>query len=130
MATSPTRRTLQWLRDDGWIPAVVERWCSFSRRRIDLFGFIDIVAIKPGTDGVLGIQATSGPNMSSRVRKIRRSGIADLWMECDNGLWVVGWRKVAWVTKSGEKAKRPKWEPRVVDIREKQRGSIEHKTEQ
>lgn len=118
MATTPTSRTLQWLRDDGWIPAVVERWCSFSRRRVDLFGFIDIVAIRPGSTGVLGVQATSGSNVASRVRKIKINGISDLWMGCQNELWVVGWRSVAWKTKSGKTAKRPKWEPRVVDIRQ------------
>ena len=122
MATSPTRRTLQWLRDDGWIPAVVERWCSFSRRRIDLFGVIDILAIKPGQTGVLGVQATSASNVTSRVRKIKKSGIADLWIECNNELWVVGWKKVKWITKSGAEAKRPRWEPRVINIRSETSG--------
>ena len=49
MATSPTQLSLKKLREEGYITIqVVEYWNSFARRRIDLFGFIDILAIKNG----------------------------------------------------------------------------------
>ena len=48
MAGSPTARTLDLLRREQWpLVQVVERWCAFSRRRIDLFGVFDLLAAFP-----------------------------------------------------------------------------------
>ena len=38
--TSPTQRTLKYLRDKGYTAQVVEHWNAFAKRRIDLFGVI------------------------------------------------------------------------------------------
>ena len=46
MATSPTQLSLKKLREEGYIVAVVEHWNSFARIRQDLFGFIDLLALK------------------------------------------------------------------------------------
>lgn len=95
---------------------MVERWIPQARRRIDLFGFIDLVCIRRGIPGVLGIQATSGSNMASRVRKIQALAVHKRWLACGNQIWVVGWRKVVWRRKDGSKAARPRWEERVVKL--------------
>lgn len=116
MPQSPTSRTLQWCRDQGWDAGVVERWIPQARRRIDLFGFIDIIAIRSGVPGVVGIQATSGSNVASRVRKIQALAVHKRWLECGNEIWVVGWREVQWRRKDGTKAKRRRWEPRIVNM--------------
>jgi hypothetical protein len=68
MAGSPTTRTLQRLRDDGWTAQVVETWNPHVRQRRDLFGIIDVLAVGPA--GVLGVQTTSRGNMSSRRTKM------------------------------------------------------------
>ena len=71
--SSPTQRTLKMLRDCGWKCQVVERWNSFAKIRIDLFGIIDIVAL---TDkGIVGVQATAGSSHSARLKKIKIENI-------------------------------------------------------
>ena len=65
---SPTQLSLAKLRDEGYTVAVVEHWNSFARIRQDLFGFIDLLALK-GKE-VLVVQTTTASNMSARVKKI------------------------------------------------------------
>jgi len=90
---TPTARSLKSLRDDGWAAQVVERFCPYSRRRIDLFGVIDIVAIHPDRSGVLGIQATTAANQAARMKKCLASEEARIWINAGNGLEVWGWAK-------------------------------------
>ena len=68
MATSPTQLSLKKLREEGYTVAVVEHWNSFARIRQDLFGFIDLLALK-GKE-TLAVQTTTATNMSARVKKI------------------------------------------------------------
>ena len=68
MATSPTQLSLKKLREEGYTVAVVEHWNSFARIRQDLFGFIDILALK-GKE-VLAVQTTTTTNMNARIKKI------------------------------------------------------------
>ena len=115
MAASPTRRTLQFLRSAGFACQVVERWCPFSRRRIDLFGCIDIVALHPAGDGVrgvLGIQATSASNHAARRRKLQALAEARLWVQTGNALWVVSWVK----RPVKRHARRKVWQPRIEAV--------------
>ena len=65
---TPTQRSLKYLRADDWFCAVVEHWNNFARIRQDLFGVVDILAIRDGE--TLAVQTTSGSNVSARVRKI------------------------------------------------------------
>lgn len=109
---SPTQRTLKWLRDSGWQVAITERWCPFSRRRIDLFGFIDLLAVRP--ESTIGVQCTSQSNAAARVTKILSLPSAKEWLAGgQRKIWVIGWRKV-------KKSRR--WEP---DIREVLIGDFE-----
>lgn len=66
---TPTSLTLKHFRDAGYLVDKVEYWNPFAKKRHDLFGFIDILA----TDGtaIHGIQCTTRPNMSARIKKIR-----------------------------------------------------------
>src|SRR3546814_2519291 len=64
MSASPTARTLAKLRADGWLAWVVEKWIPQTRKRSDLFGFIDILALRDGE--VLAVQATSRSNVRDR----------------------------------------------------------------
>lgn len=90
--TSPTQRSLKMLRDDGWTCQIVEHWNPFSKRRVDLFGVIDILCIKDGE--TLGVQTTTMDNRSKRIQKIAESEEAALWMRAGNLLHVHGWRKL------------------------------------
>lgn len=92
MAKSPTQLTLERLRKEGFLCEVTEKWLPGANVRKDLFGFIDILAIKDGS--VLAVQATSKANISSRVNKIaEHENIAEVrklgWQ-----IEVWGWAKV------------------------------------
>lgn len=115
MPSSPTQRTLAWLRNDGWTAEVVERFNWHTKRRHDLFTFVDILAMREGS-GFLAVQATSGSNTAARATKIRECEHAETWLKVGGRIMVVGWRQLAAYRKDGSKAKRKKWTPKVEEI--------------
>lgn len=104
MKTSPTQRSLALLRKEGYTAQVVERYSMYARVRIDLFGCIDIVAIKPGVPGVLGVQTTSRGNQSARTKKAKAIPELQVWLGCGNSFEVHGWAK------GGARGKRKTWQ--------------------
>lgn len=109
MASSPTQRTINYMRRQGFAAAVVEKWIPQTRRRADLFGGIDIVCCRADPPSTVGIQATSASNMSARVKKLLATPELRTWCEAGNELWVMGWRKV-------KKGKRELWEPKITNL--------------
>lgn len=91
MASSPTQRSLNECRKRGWEVQVVERWNQYARRRIDLFGVIDIVAITP--DGILAIQACSGTDHARRRDKVLEEPRAAKWIAAGAKLAIWSWTK-------------------------------------
>ena len=102
---SPTARTLERLRKVGWTAQVVERWNAYAKVRVDLFGVIDVVAIDSSV-GIVGIQATSGSNMSARLKKSEAEPRLLTWLQSGGKFFVYGWRKLK---------KSNRWEVRVVE---------------
>lgn len=91
--SSPTQRSKAHLEKQGYRVAIVETWNHFTQRRHDLFGIIDLLAIRPGE--TLAVQTTSASNVSARVKKIAESdAIADI-RAAGWGVVVHGWRKGA-----------------------------------
>ncbi len=91
---SPTARSLELLREMNYECQVVEYFNSFSKKRVDLFGIIDIVAAHP-TLGILGVQATTGSNHSARFKKACRAGRVRKWLVGGAHLQIWSWRKAA-----------------------------------
>lgn len=89
---SPTARTLKHLRERGSIVQVVERWNAHARRRVDLFGIIDIIALHDGA--IVGIQATSRSNHSARVQKSLAEPRLVEWLKCGGKYQVASWGKL------------------------------------
>jgi hypothetical protein len=100
---SPTARTLAKLRKEGWLPWVVEKWIPGANIRSDLFGFIDVLAIR-GTE-TLGVQSTSRSNVASRVKKIAEHENVARVREAGWAIVVHGWAKNS----------KGRWECREVD---------------
>jgi hypothetical protein len=90
---TPTQLSLRHLRDAGWTVDVVEHWNHHALIREDLFGIIDIVALR-GTE-TLGVQATSYTNISARVRKIAEASTTPALREAGWRLVVHGWQHKA-----------------------------------
>ena len=90
---TPTQRSLAHLRAAGYLCAVVERFNAFSKTRLDLWGFVDVLAIRPGE--VLAVQVTSGSNVAARVNKITEHENLPHVRAAGIGVHVHGWRKGA-----------------------------------
>jgi hypothetical protein len=98
---SPTQRTLKYLRELGYNAAVTEHWNQFARIRQDLFGFVDVLAIRQGE--TLAVQCTSNTNVSARLNKIA---------DHENTPWL---RKAGWRIEVHGWTKGKRGAPRVVD---------------
>ncbi len=106
---SPTSRTLEYIRSQGWEADIVERFNAYAGKfgqHKDLFGIIDIIALTE--DGITGIQSC-GQSFSAHNKKILENPLALKWIEKGGTLLLIGWRKVK--LKRGSKALR--WQPRI-----------------
>lgn len=103
---STTKLSIDHLRDQGWVLVEkVERYNAFTKRYNDLFGFGDIIALRPGE--VLLVQSTvdrTGGAVAARVRKIAEHENVAAVREAGIAIHVHGWFK-----KDG------RWQVRVVD---------------
>ena len=88
---TPTQRSLAKLKDDGYLPQVVERWNAFAKIRQDLYGCIDIIAI--GNGETLAIQVTSKSNMKARINKISDNPALPEMIRSNWRVIVHGWAK-------------------------------------
>jgi small ligand-binding sensory domain FIST len=110
--SSPTTRSKAMLEKDGWTVAIVEKFNSFTKTRHDLFGFADLLAMKPGEVPKL-IQVTS-TGWQSRVQKIKDEPKAAVCLASGFTIEVHGWRKLK--VKRGGKAIR--WTPKIILLTE------------
>jgi hypothetical protein len=101
--SSPTSRSLEDLRDRGYTAEVVEKWIPATRRRKDLFGFGDILALRPGE--VTIVQTTSDDNVAARISKIQEAEHLPAVRAAGVRILVHGWRKVG-----------RRWRLREVDV--------------
>jgi len=115
--TSPTQRSLEKLRRDGYSCSIVEKWvpstpAGYKGRiiRHDVWNFGDILACKVGVRGALLVQTTTGSNSSARLNKIKGIAEAGIWLAAGNSIEVHGWAR------RGAKGKRKLWDCRVVPV--------------
>lgn len=108
---NPAARSLELLRNHNFICQTVEYFNPWAKIRKDLFGFIDIVAVSTtGGKGVLGVQSTTGSNMSNRIKKILSIPDTKHWLMAANQIQLHGWRKV----KQG--GSRLTWKPLIYQM--------------
>lgn len=118
--TSPTERTLAWLRRRNWASAITEHWNGHIKQRQDMWGFADVLAFHGPITAL--VQCTSADNMAARVHKIRdlwnfqkgvtHSGVPLVWTaEPHRRIYVVGW------SKRGGAGERKLWASRWLDLR-------------
>ena len=87
---TPTQRSLVYLREQGYLCEVVEKWNSFTKTRKDLWGWCDILAIREGE--ILAVQVTAA-GVSSRIKKIMESDTLPIVRKAGVRIEVHGWRK-------------------------------------
>ena len=112
--STPTQRSLEYLRKQGYIVGIVEQTIHFPDKqrpgkmtmfKRDLFNIFDLVAAGPG--GIIGVQTTSRSNQQSRIQKIQGSREADKWLAAGGHIHVHGWKL------AGARGKRKTWEVMV-----------------
>jgi len=87
---TPTERSLKYLREQGYLCAIVEKWNPHARIRQDLWGWCDILAIKKNE--VLAVQVTS-TGVAARIKKIQESETVGRVREAGIRIEVHGHRK-------------------------------------
>lgn len=131
MTASPTSRSLDYCRRQGWPAGSTEKWVPFKGSkpgrpgnglggiRRDLFGFIDLVVLvlpqvghyddrppPPSWQGlgfILGVQACAGASHAARADKVRAAPVLASWYACGGRVEVWSW------TKAGPRGKRKRW---------------------
>jgi hypothetical protein len=93
---APTIKTLELLTQEGWYRQGVQYWNPFAHIFQDLFGCIDIIAVHPEVEGVLGIQVTTAVNKNSRLRKAIQQKELYAWLRSGNYFVVAGWEMIPW----------------------------------
>ena len=90
---SPTQRSLEYLRKQGYLACVVEKWIPRINIRKDAFDCIDILAVREGE--VLGVQSTSRTNVAGRISKIKNLEHFPRLQASPLRIVVHGWGKMA-----------------------------------
>lgn len=107
-AMTPTQLTLRYLRADGYVAEKVEQRIpgrpGTRPTTRDLFGFGDVLAIRPGE--VLLVQTTTSGNAAARVRKIAEAELVGAVREAGIGIHVHGWK---------QDPRTRRWVPRIID---------------
>ena len=90
--SSPVSRSLEYLRERGWVAHVVEKRNPFTKKLKDCFGG-DILAFHPAAKRTMLVQATSDSNHGARVKKCAANEETKLWIVARNEFEVWSWKK-------------------------------------
>ena len=82
---------MAFLRKQGFIVAVVEKWLRKIDRRQDLWRFGDVLAVNAQRKEFLIVQCTSIRNVASRLAKARRQPELEQWLLAGGRFEVHGW---------------------------------------
>jgi len=114
-----TKRSMDYLRKQGYVVAPTEQWISFPDRatgktikiRRDAFNFCDLIGCHPDHAGTLYVQTTTRVNQSSRRNKILLSPEAVVVLRSQNRIHVHGWAQV------GARGRRKLWEVAIFEAK-------------
>lgn len=114
---SPTRKTLEYLRDHGYPCAVTEKWVKigkFGIRRDCFCG--DLIAL--AGDATINIQAGVGSMHAAKIAKAASLPELKQWLSSPYRWFQVWtWSKKMQVKKNGSKSKKGVWVPRVSSLK-------------
>jgi hypothetical protein len=82
---------MTYLRDRGFLAAVVESWIPRLNMRRDLFGFADLLAVHPRDRLFLLAQTTTAGHLAHRPAKARARPELRDWIRAGGRFEVHGW---------------------------------------
>ena len=104
----PRAWSMEMMRKQGFLCGMTEHWNSHTKRRVDLFGFIDFVAIGHGK--CVAVQCCARSSISPHKRKIvdACNEAATQWLQAGNTIEIHGWDRhaVPLTTKDGTRLRR------------------------
>lgn len=100
---TPTARSLALLRSEARVVGVCERWIAQARRRVDLWGYADLVGYRADEPGVTAYQVTTAAHLADREAKVRALPDVVEFLRAGNRLELHGWAK------RGPRGKRKLW---------------------
>jgi len=100
---SPLQRSLELLREQGYVVDIVERRLPRCAVTKDLFGIADLLCLRG--EEIVAVQCTSRSHVSHRQRKIAEAETLPAIRKAGIRVLIHGWGKMA----GG------RWECRVVD---------------
>lgn len=106
---SNVQESLAHLRKLGYRCAIVEKWNPHARIRQDMFGGIDIVAIRFGE--TCGVQACRNADLAEHRTKLFEEPRMREWIEAGNRLLLHGWAM------KGARGERKLWTLREQELR-------------
>ena len=94
---SPMQRSLRKWKERGYDCHITEHYDFFAKRKKDLFGFSDFIAL--GNGEVVVVQTTSASNLAARVTKIANAEHVGAVRKAGIRIIAEGWRKAkeGWV---------------------------------
>lgn len=123
MASLALQRSKEWLEEKGWHVWITEHWNPWAHIRQDMYGLLDLVAIRHDSPGVFGINACEdNGEVSMHIHKYlngyhhpRKGFIGPnphlpVWLAAGNRFSLMGWGK------RGDRGKRKVWTLRMVDF--------------
>ena len=105
---SPTARSLEQLRKDGYTAEVVERSLPHFFVSKDFFGFADIIYVTGAS--IVALQVTAGTHHSHRKIKILAEPRALLWLKAGGLIEIHTWNE------QGPRGEDKKWVCRKEEI--------------
>jgi len=103
--SSPTQRSLKYMRDLGYHAEITERWIPGANLRKDLWSFCDVLCLHRETGEMVAVQTTSYTNIAARVNKIKDCELVPVVRKAGIAIHVHGWRKVG-----------NRWQVKVKDL--------------
>lgn len=88
-------KTMKLYRAWGYHIEPVDCYNAHAKRQRDFLGIADFVALYPEKGEIIAVQHTEGQGQRAhRLKKIRRSRRAKLWLRCGGKLHLIWWREI------------------------------------
>jgi len=107
-STPPMAHTYEHYKELGYICWNVEKWVPQAKKKFDLFGIIDVLAIS--NVDTIGLQVCKA-DFAAHDKKIIASEYGPKWLQAGRRLILIGWTKQK--VKRGGKAMI--WTPRIKE---------------
>jgi hypothetical protein len=92
--TKLIRKSVEALREDGYLAERVEHFNYWTQRRHDLFRFADVIGVRPSPRDVLLVQVTHMDRRMDHVRKLQAEGNVGICKAAGIRVELWSWRKL------------------------------------